>query len=78
MEKTYRQMIDDFVEDQVVDVEELESYNPKCEDWEETEELRAKCKQAIRKINEDGLWEWTNIPDYYKDQAIQYIKEKRG
>ena len=89
MEKTYRQMLDDFVQEQVIDVESLDSYTcrkhsqdfarfaePDDEDWDENEEWNEKCRQAIDKIKADGLWEWTNVPDQYQAEAIEYIKNK--
>lgn len=89
MEKTYRQMLDDFIQEQVIDVEGLDSYRchkhnqnfdrfaePDDEDWDEQEEWNAQCEQAIEKIKCDGLWEWTDIPDRYEEEAIEYIKNQ--
>ena len=89
MEKTYRQMLDDFINNQSIDVEELDSYKryrhnqnfarfaePDDEDWDENEEWNKKCEQAIEKINQDGLWEWTNVPDQYTNEAIEYIRKQ--
>jgi len=89
MEKTYRQMLIDFIQEQDVDVQELDSYTchrnnqnfarfaePDDEDWDEREEWNAKCRMAVDKINDDGLWEWTNVPDQYKEQAINFIEEQ--
>ena len=89
MEKTYRQMLDDFIQEQVIEVQELDSYRchrcnqnfarfaePDDEDWDENEEWNAQCEQAIRKIKDDGLWEMTNIPDQYQDEAIEYIENR--
>ena len=89
MEKTYRQMLDDFIQDQTIEVEELNSYRchkhnqnfarfaePDDEDWDENEEWNAKCKEAISKIKCDGLWECTDIPDQYEKEAIEYIKNQ--
>ena len=89
MEKTYRQMLDEFIDNQSIDVEELNSYSCKSHnqgfdrfrlpddiDWDEDEEYNAQCEQAIKKIEEDGLWEWTDIPDEHQEEAIKYIKEK--
>lgn len=89
MEKTYRQMLDDFINEQVVDVQELDSYRchkhnqgfdrfaePDDEDWDENEEWNEKCRQSIEKIKADGLWEWTNVPDQYQKQAINYIENQ--
>ena len=89
MEKTYRQMLDDFINEQVIEVQELPSYRchkhnqgfdrfaePDDEDWDEKEEWNEQCEQAIDKIKVDGLWEMTNIPDQYKDEAIEYIESK--
>lgn len=89
MEKTYRQMLDDFIQEQVIDVQELDSYRchkhnqnfarfaePDDEDWDENEEWNAQCEQAIRKIQDDGLWEMTNIPDQYQNEAIEYIENQ--
>ena len=89
MEKTYRQMLDDFIQDQTIDVEDLDSYTchkhnqnfarfaePDDEDWDENEEWNEKCRQAISKIKADGLWEWTNVPDQYQTEAIEYIKNQ--
>ena len=89
MEKKYRKMLIDFIQEQVVDVQELDSYRchkhkqdfarfaePDDEDWDEKEEWNAKCRMAVDKINDDGLWEWTNVPDQYKEQAINFIEEQ--
>ena len=89
MEKTYRKMLIDFIQEQVVDVQELDSYRchkhkqdfarfaePDDEYWDEKEEWNAKCRMAVDKTNDDGLWEWTNVPDQYKEQAINFIEEQ--
>lgn len=89
MEKEYRQMIDDFIQEQEIDVQELNSYHcykdnqgfdrfaePDDEDWDVNEEWNAQCEQAIKKIKDDGLWEMTNVPDRYQEEAIEYIKDK--
>lgn len=89
MEKTYRQMLDDFIQEQVIEVQELDSYRchkhnqgfdrfaePDDEDWDEDEEWNAQCEQAIKKIEDDGLWEMTNVPDSYQDEAIEYIRNR--
>lgn len=91
MDKTYRQMLDDFINEQEVDVQGLKSYRchkhnqgfdrfaePDDEDWDENEEWNEKCRQAIEKIKVDGLWEWTNVPDRYKEQAIKYIENQEA
>ena len=90
MEKTYRQMIDDFISEQVIEVQELDSYRrhrhnqnfarfaePDDEDWDEDEEWNAQCEQALRKIKDDGLWEMTNVPDRYQEEAIEYIENRK-
>lgn len=89
MEKIYRQLLDDFINEQVVDVQNLDSYRchkhsqdfarfaePDDEDWDENEEWNEKCKQAIEKIKDDGVWEWTNVPDQYQESAIKYIESQ--
>lgn len=90
MDKTYRQLLDDYINDQVVDVESLDSYRchkhnqnfdrfaePDDEDWDEKEEWNSMCDQAIENIKCDGLWECTNVPDQYKEQSIEYIKNQK-
>lgn len=89
MDKTYKQMLEEFINNQVIDVQELESYHchrhnqnfarfaePDDEDWNVDEEWNAQCEQAIQKIKDDGLWEWTNIPDKYQKEAIEYIIDR--
>ena len=77
MKITYKQILDGFIQEQEVDIDDLDSYNPNTDTWDEDEEWRKKCKLAIEKIKEDGLWEWTNIPEPYLQEAITYIKESR-
>lgn len=75
MKRVYKQILDVFISEQEIDTDEIESYNPSTNTFDKNEEFCQKCKKAIEKIKEDGLWEWTNIPEPYLQEAISYIKE---
>lgn len=80
----------EFINNQAIDVTELDSYvnhghpdqnfarfpEPDDEDWDTDEEYRKMGEQAIEKIEGDGLYEWTDIDDRFKDEAIAYIREE--
>lgn len=80
----------EFINNQVVDVTELDSYvnnghpdqnisrfnEPDDEEWDTDEEYRKMGEQAIEKIEGDGLYEWTDIDDRFKDEAIAYIEKE--
>ena len=80
----------DFINKQVVDVQELPSYRnhghpdqnfarfaePDDEDWDIDEEYQKQGEEAIELIKNDGLWEWTNINDKKQSEAIEFIKKE--
>ena len=81
----------DFVNSRVIDVCELKSFTcwghnqgmdrfaePDDVDWDMAEEFRVKAEEAIDCIENDGLWEWTNIPESFKNDAVSFIKQEAG
>ena len=68
----------DFVDNQEIDLDELESFryyanSPEPYNWDEEEEYNAKCEQAVRYIQLDGLDGYFDWDKSLQDEVIEYI-----